>query len=58
VGLKGYRLWVMGQLESNVQIPTSPVSATSSRGRSPFLPPRSKCKLHFEAAHFETGFIT
>jgi hypothetical protein len=23
MGLKGYRLWVMGQLDSNVQSPTS-----------------------------------
>jgi hypothetical protein len=23
MGLKGYRLWVMGQLDSNVQIPTA-----------------------------------
>jgi hypothetical protein len=25
MGLKGYRLWVMGQLDSNVQSPTSSV---------------------------------
>jgi hypothetical protein len=24
MGLKGYRLWVMGQLDSNVQSPTAP----------------------------------
>jgi hypothetical protein len=24
MGLKGYRLWVMGQLDSNVQRPTTP----------------------------------
>jgi hypothetical protein len=24
MGLKGYRLWVMGQLDSNLQSPTAP----------------------------------
>jgi hypothetical protein len=30
MGLKGYRLWVMGQLDSNVQSPTA-VSGAPSR---------------------------
>jgi hypothetical protein len=32
MGLKGYRLWVMGQLDSNVQSPTPGVSATLADG--------------------------
>jgi hypothetical protein len=32
MGLKGYRLWVMGQLDSNVQSPTS-ICEKSSIGR-------------------------
>jgi hypothetical protein len=36
MGLKGYRLWVMGQLDSNVQSPTTMVI---SRGL-PRTPPR------------------
>jgi hypothetical protein len=27
MGLKGYRLWVMGQLDSNVQSPTVSIGA-------------------------------
>jgi hypothetical protein len=36
MGLKGYRLWVMGQLDSNVQSPTArePYSAWASAGDS------------------------
>jgi hypothetical protein len=30
MGLKGYRLWVMGQLDSNVQSPTLSVPLTHS----------------------------
>jgi hypothetical protein len=30
MGLKGYRLWVMGQLDSKVQRPTAPTSAASA----------------------------
>jgi hypothetical protein len=29
MGLKGYRLWVMGQLDSNMQSPTACASFTS-----------------------------
>jgi hypothetical protein len=29
MGLKGYRLWVMGQLDSNVQSPTAMSSAVT-----------------------------
>jgi hypothetical protein len=32
MGLKGYRLWVMGQLDSNVQSPTAP-STTAGKNR-------------------------
>jgi hypothetical protein len=32
MGLKGYRLWVMGQLDSNVQSPT-PATAGGGGGR-------------------------
>jgi hypothetical protein len=31
MGLKGYRLWVMGQLDSNVQSPTESNPLTASR---------------------------
>jgi hypothetical protein len=31
MGLKGYRLWVMGQLDSNVQSPTTREGSTKSR---------------------------
>jgi hypothetical protein len=34
MGLKGYRLWVMGQLDSNVQRPTAVPSAASACARS------------------------
>jgi hypothetical protein len=30
MGLKGYRLWVMGQLDSNVQSPTARANANRS----------------------------
>jgi hypothetical protein len=30
MGLKGYRLWAMGQLDSNVQSPTPACAAVSS----------------------------
>jgi hypothetical protein len=38
MGLKGYRLWVMGQLDSNVQSPTTmaSISAGSEICFSPF----------------------
>jgi hypothetical protein len=32
MGLKGYRLWVMGQLDSNVQSPTAGNSAAVDSG--------------------------
>jgi hypothetical protein len=30
MGLKGYRLWVMGQLDSNVQSPTAARTAAAA----------------------------
>jgi hypothetical protein len=33
MGLKGYRLWVMGQLDSNVQSPTAETAFTSTPSR-------------------------
>jgi hypothetical protein len=36
MGLKGYRLWVMGQLDSNVQRPT-PVQNSTSFASMPAL---------------------
>jgi hypothetical protein len=32
MGLKGYRLWAMGQLDSNVQSPTAVGSGVASGG--------------------------
>jgi hypothetical protein len=32
MGLKGYRLWVMGQLDSNVQSPTEDVRLVAAHG--------------------------
>jgi hypothetical protein len=30
MGLKGYRLWVMGQLDSNLQSPTTSASSAAA----------------------------
>jgi hypothetical protein len=38
MGLKGYRLWVMGQLDSNVQSPTAAAAAHIAT-RSLTVPP-------------------
>jgi hypothetical protein len=35
MGLKGYRLWVMGQLDSNVQSPTTKRKSTHTNARIP-----------------------
>jgi hypothetical protein len=45
MGLKGYRLWVMGQLDSNVQRPTAQERV-----------PAVAAKVAFENPNFETGF--
>jgi hypothetical protein len=37
MGLKGYRLWVMGQLDSNVQSPTSSALNTCTLVAPPLL---------------------
>jgi hypothetical protein len=39
MGLKGYRLWVMGQLDSSVQSPTAADDVSASK--TPPLPKRS-----------------
>jgi hypothetical protein len=39
MGLKGYRLWVMGQLDSNVQSPTLRRSLHIMRRKSVLLTP-------------------
>jgi hypothetical protein len=36
MGLKGYRLWVMGQLDSNVQSPTED-AADAGDAPTPFM---------------------
>jgi hypothetical protein len=36
MGLKGYRLWVMGQLDSNVQSPTAVPAAAAERREERF----------------------
>jgi hypothetical protein len=40
MGVKGYRLWAMGQLDSNVQSPT-PVAAASTTRTMPRSQPRT-----------------
>jgi hypothetical protein len=46
MGLKGYRLWVMGQLDSNVQRPTASADAHPT--------PTVVAQVAFEAARSET----
>jgi hypothetical protein len=54
MGLKGYRLWVMGQLDSTCSAPPrSPATPASSPGQTP--PRRSGASCILKGT-FETGF--
>jgi hypothetical protein len=60
MGLKGYSLWVMGQLDSNVQSPTASRSSASSRPRkrAALMSSVKRYKLNLEANFSSTSIFT
>jgi hypothetical protein len=65
MGLKGYRLWATGQLDSNLQSPTAAVShlaradASFASTSAPYSAATAGCSgtsVEFEKANFETRF--